>query len=54
MCLDRGDVNLQRVDDATRPDDAGLRIDLNWGGAAVTLESACNPVRLPDRFPRDR
>jgi hypothetical protein len=40
MCLDLRDVNLQRVDDATRSDDAGLRTDLNWGGAAATLESA--------------
>jgi hypothetical protein len=27
-------------DDATRPDDAGLRIDLGWGDAAAILESA--------------
>jgi hypothetical protein len=38
ICLHPGEFNLKRVDDATRSDDAGLRIDLNWGRAAVTLE----------------
>ena len=38
ICLDPGEFNLRRVNDATRSEDAGLRIDLNWGRAAVTLE----------------
>ena len=38
ICLGSGEFNLQRVDDGTRSDDAGLRIELNWGRAAVTLE----------------
>jgi hypothetical protein len=29
----------------------GLRIDLNWARAAVTLVSARSPVLVPDRIP---
>ena len=37
-----------------RSDDAGLRIDLNWG-CAVTLGSGMgrSPVLVPDRVPRN-